>query len=181
MSQYFKGDVQELKFYNSGDPVLSGFTMQKNDFWADAYNCYILGEMIWDSARSPLANAIPRAIFRKSFSTIFDSFLLAGSFESYLVVFQKVFGPSVDVTFTVPAPGKLNIDIIADTIEITDFISRYIAGNNYVFDEIIDDEADNIAFQSVQGLESEYELEQMLFEMVPNGIYTSITLTIGGA
>ena len=78
MSQYFKGDVQELKFYNSGDPVLSGFTMQKNDFWADAYNCYILGEMIWDSARSPLANAIPRAIFRKSFSTIFDSFLLAG-------------------------------------------------------------------------------------------------------
>ncbi len=179
MSQYFKGDAQELKFYNAGEPSLSDLALQKDSFFDEAYACYILGEMIWDSARSPLANAIPRAIFRKSFSTIFDSFLLAGSFESYLIVFQKVFGASVDVTFTVPAPGKLNIDIIADTIEITDFIARYISDNSYFYDEIIDDEGDNIAFQSIEGLESEYELNQMLFEMVPSGIFTNITLTIG--
>lgn len=179
MSQYFKGDSEELKFYNGGEPTLSDLALQKDSFFDEAYACYILGEMIWDSARSPLANAIPRAIFRKSFSTIFDSFLLAGSFESYLIVFQKVFGASVDVTFTVPAPGKLNIDIIADTIELTDFIARYISENSYFYDEIIDDEGDNIAFQSIEGLESEYELQQMLFEMVPAGIYTEITLTIG--
>jgi len=180
MPQFFKGDSEELKFYNSGEPTLSALSMQKDNFWTDAYNCYVLGQMIWDSGLSPLANAIPRDIFRQSFATIFDSFLLAGSFESYLTVFRKVFGPSVDVTFTVPAAGKLNIAIVADTIEITDFIARYIDGNIYVFDEIIDDEGDNIAFQSVQGLESEYELEQMLFELVPVGIYTDITLTFGG-
>ena len=179
MSQFYKGDSEELKFYNAGEPVLTGLAMQKNDFWTDAYNCYVLGQIIWDSARSPLANAITRSIFRKSFQTIFESFLFAGSFESYLIVFKKVFGASVDVTFTVPAPGKLNIDIVADTIEITDFITRYISENSYFYDEVIDDEGDNIAFQSVEGFESEYELQQMLFEMVPAGIYTNITLTIG--
>lgn len=179
MSQFYKGDNEELKFYNSGEPFFSDLALQKDEFFDDAYSCYILGQMIWDSARSPLANAIPRDIFRKSFAPIFESFLLAGSFESYLVVFQKIFGASVDVTFTVLSPGKLKIDIIADTIELTDFIARYIFDNAYIYDEIIDDEGDNIAFQSIEGFESEYELQQMLYEMVPSGIFTEITLTIG--
>jgi hypothetical protein len=83
------------------------------------------------------------------------------------------------VDFTVPAPGKLNIDIEAAGVELADFISRYIEDNTYLFDEVIDDEGDNIVFQSVKGFQSQYELEQMLFEMVPAGIFTTISLTIG--
>jgi hypothetical protein len=77
-------------------------------------------------------------------------------------------------------PGKLNIDITASGVQISDFISREIVNNEYVFDEVIDDEGDNIVFQGVKGFETQYELEQMLFEMVPAGIYTEITLTLGG-
>lgn len=176
--QYFKGDDLEKKIDLVTYQIEQDFSDQKNLFFTEAYECFALGDIIWDSGRSPLANAIPKNVFREAFSTLFDSFTFAGSFEGYLEVFRKVFGDSVTVEFTVPAPGKLNIDIIADSVQLDEFITRYIESNQYVFDEIIDDEGDNIVFQSFKGLESEYELNQMLFEMVPNGIYTEISLTI---
>lgn len=179
--QYFKGDATELKYYNSAQPIAASLSGQKHLFFDDAYACAVLGDLLYDNDYAPLARAIPRDIFRESFSTIFDAFSLAGSFESYLTVFRKIFGNAVEVTFTVPAPGKLNIDIIAEGVSISNFVSRRIVGNTYIFDLIIDDEGDNIVFQTVKGFESQYELEQMLFEMVPAGIYTNITLTLGEA
>lgn len=181
MPQFFKGDVEELKYYNSGNPEMTVLSGEKTDFFNDAYNCYILGEIIWDSGRSPLANAIPRDIFRTSFSALYDSFILAGSFESYLSVFRQVFGDDVTVVFTVPAPGKLEIDIEAEGIELSAFIARRIVSNAYVYDQVVTQDGDRIVFQSVKGLESEYELNQMLYEMVPGGVFTDITLTIGGS
>ena len=179
MPQFFKGDAEERRYYNSGQPIMSDLSTQKDLFFDDAYACFILGELLYDTNRAPLANAIRRDIFRESFSTIFDAFLLAGSFEAYLTVFRKIFGDDVDVEFTVPAPGKLQIDIVAAGFELSDFLARRIEANTYVYDEVIDDEGDNIAFQSVKGFTSQYELEQMLFEMVPDGIYTEITLAVG--
>lgn len=178
MAQKFKGDALEDKFYNSAAPVLAGFSSEHDDFFNDAYACFVLGELIYDNELSPLANAIPRDIFRESFAAIYESFRFAGSFESYIEVFKKVFGDDVDVTFTVPAPGKLEIDIIATGIEVTNFVVRRIENNTFVLYQLItQDGADNIVLQSIKGLESQYELEQMLFEMVPAGVYTVITLS----
>lgn len=177
--QFFKGDAVEKKFYYSGNPIVSNLEVGKDDFFEGAYSCFKLGEVLYDSGRAPLANAIPRDIFREAFSSIFDSFLVAGSFESYLTVFRTIFGDDVVVTFTVPAPGKLNIDIVATGLALFDLISRTIQDDAYMIDEIIDQDGNNIAGQSVKGFETQYELQQMLFEMVPNGIYTEITLTVG--
>ena len=177
--QFFKGDSQELKFYGAGNPIIQNLEVGKDEFFDGAYSCFKLGDILYDSGRAPLAKAIPRPIFREAFATIFDSFLEAGSFESYLTVFRNIFGADVDVTFTVPAPGKLQIAIVATGLAISDLIGRVIQGDSYVFDEIIDQDGNNIVGQSVKGFETQYELEKMLFEMVPNGIYTEITLTIG--
>lgn len=179
MPQYFKGDATELKYYNSGLPISDNLSAQKDIFFDEAYACFVLGELLYDNEYAPLARAIPREIFRESFATVFDAFLVAGSFESYLTVFRNIFGDDVEVTFTVPDPGKLQIDIVAAGFQLSEFVARSIVSNAYVFDEIIDDESDNIVFQTVKGFESQYELEQMLFEMVPDGIYTEITLTVG--
>lgn len=177
--QFFKGDATEKKYYESVKPISDTLSVQKDLFYDEAYACFVLGELLYDNDYAPLARAIPRAIFRKSFATIFNAFLLAGSLESYLIVFRKIFGDDVEVTFTVPDPGKLNIDIVATGIETSLFLARSIVNGSYVFDEILDDEGDNILFQTVKGFESQYELEQMLFEMVPAGIYTLITLEVG--
>jgi len=181
MAQMFKGDATEQKYLACGTTIIDQLSTQKTNFFDDAYACFVLGELLYDNDRSPLANSISRDIFRESFSTIFDSFLLAGSFESYITVFQNIFGADVEITFTVPAPGKLNIDIVATDITLYNIAVRSIAGDSYVIDEIIDDEDDFIVLQAIKGFDSQYELEQMLYEMVPAGIFTEISLTVGGA
>jgi hypothetical protein len=176
--QYFKGDAQELKFYNSGASVFDELSLQRDEMFDDAYACAVLGEVIFDDDRSPLSNAIKREIFRLSFSELTEAFIEGGTFEAYLTVFRKIFGDEVEVEFVIPAPGKLEINITAVGIELSDFVARRIVSNAYVLDEVIDDEGDNIVFQTVKGFESQYELEQMLYELVPAGVYTIINLDL---
>lgn len=177
--QYFKGDDREKKFYESGRALTDTVSLQKDNFFSGAFSAAPLGDVIYDSGRSPLSNAITRDIFRNSFKQIFDAFTVAGSFESYISVFQKIFGTTSNVTFTVLAPGKLKIEIIADEVELSNFVARTILNDQYVFDEIVDHLGDNIiSFQTVKGFKTQYELEQMLFEMVPAGVFTQIVLTI---
>lgn len=179
--QPYKGsDTVELKFYNSASTLFDLLSGERDDFFDEAYACFVLGEVLWDSNRSPLSNAIARDIFRTSFEGIFDSFVNVGSFEAYISVFEKIFGEDVDVQFTVPAPGKLEIDITATGVELTNFAARIIESNAYVlYDVITQDAVDEIVFQSIKGFTSQYELERMLFEMVPAGIFTTITLDLG--
>lgn len=177
--QYFKGDEDELKMAAAGNDLMTQASDAKTEFFNDAYGCFVLGELLYDTGRAPLANAIPRDIFRETFESVFDSFVEAGTFESYMNVFRKVFGDDVGVVFTVPAPGKLLIDITSAGFVISEFLARQVEDNSYVFYNMIDDEDDFIVFQTVKGFTSQYELEQMLFEMVPDGIYTEITLTLG--
>lgn len=177
--QYFKGDAKELKFYNSAKDTLENASSQKDVFFDEAYACFALGELLFDTDRAPLANAIKREIFRESFFTVFDAFVVAGSFESYITVFKRVFGDDVVIEFTVPSPGFLQINIEASGTAESDFEARYLVDNEYFFDTVVDDVGDTIVFQTIKGLESQYELEQMLFELVPAGIYTEITLTVG--
>ena len=177
--QYFKGDEQEIKIYESAKVAIDQISLQKDLFFEGAYETGPLGDMIYDSSLSPLSNAIPQEIFRDAFKEIFDSFLAAGTFENYLTVFRKIFGETVSVVFNVPDPGKLGIAIEADGVELSKFIARYIEDNEYIFDYIVDDVGDNIVFQTIKGFQTQYELEQMLFEMVPDGIYTTISLDLG--
>lgn len=177
--QYFKGDETELKIDGVVEPLLSDVDLQLDEMLDGCDEAMPLGDVIFDTGRSPLSNAIARDIFRSAFSEIFDAFVKVGTFEAYITVFTKIFGEDVEIEFTVPAAGKLGISITAAGVELTDFIARYIFENQYVYDEIIDDEGDNIVFQSIQGFTSQYELEQMLFEMVPAGVFTTISLTLG--
>lgn len=178
--KYKATDAVETKFYESAAPLFDILSGERDDFFNGAYACFVLGEVLWDTDRSPLSNAISREIFRTSFEGIFDSFVEVGSFESYISVFKKIFGDDVDVQFTVPAPGKLEIDITATTVELTNFAARIIESNAYVlYDVITQDAVDEIVFQSIKGFTSQYELERMLFEMVPAGVWTTITLDLG--
>jgi hypothetical protein len=179
MPQYFKGDSLEIKFDAAGEVLISNIALQLDAFLADAYESQPFGDIIFADGRSPLANAISQDIYRETFNEVFSQFSVAGSFESYISVFGKIFGDSVDITFTVPGDGRLQIDIIAEGVDLNDAVARRIENNQYVLDELIDYEDDNIAFQTIKGFQSQYELEQMLFEMVPAGVFTEISLTLG--
>ncbi len=179
--QKFKGDDLENKFIATYEPLFGQLSAGLDDFFDGSYEDGMLGDLLHEDDRSPLSNAIRLEIFRLSFNTIYEQFRVAGSFESYLTVFAKIFGDTVAVTFTVPGPGKLQIDIVADQLEEFDFVARHIDNNMYLYDEVIwyDTTPDqgNIVLQTIKGFHSQYELQQMLFEMVPAGVYTEISLT----
>lgn len=178
-TQKFKGDAEELKYDACAQPLLDAIGLQLDDFLSGAYAAGPLGDILVTQNRAPLSQAMAQDIFRSSFSLIFQEFQVAGTFESYLVVFRKIFGDSVDVEFTVSAPGKLAIDITTTGLDLSNFVARTLVDGVYEFDNVIysdDDGQDNIVFQTLKGFKSQYELEQMLFELVPEGVFTAITL-----
>lgn len=179
MPEFYKGDDEEKKWYNSAAPILSDLGTNLDQFFADAYESQPFGDLIYEGGFSPLTNAIKQSIFRDSFNQIFDAFARAGTFESYITVFKKIFGETVQINFEVPGPGQLNIDILAEGIELSHFVARSIVSNDYVFDNVITQTGDKIVFQTIKGFQTQYELEQMLTELIPVGIYSEITLTLG--
>lgn len=110
--QKFKDDAIENKFIEAGSPILDALSMSKDDFFDGAYDCGPLGDLLHEGDRSPLSNAIKLEIFRNCFNTVYENFRSSGTFESYLVIFAKIFGDTVDVEFTVPGPGKYKLPLL---------------------------------------------------------------------
>lgn len=176
--QYFKGDATELKMVASGTEIMDLYSAQKDEFFDGAYACSVLGELLYDNALAPLANAIDRTIFIDLFSTIFDAFVSAGTFESYISVFKNIFGDDVLVDFTVPAAGRLQIGIEATGVLLATRLARIIESGVYVYYERLDSDNNTRMASIPKGFQTQYEAEQMLFELVPGGIFTEISLTI---
>jgi len=180
MPEFFKGDDLENKYFNVGSNLFDQIETEKTSFFNDCYENKLLGEIIHKSKIAPLSNAIPLDVFKDSFNAIFNIFLEAGSFEGYLTVFKAIFGPDVDVTFTVPAPGKLGIVIEAQGLLTFNLAARKIVSDAYVFEPLVDHNDNNIVVNFIRGLSSQSEVEIMLNELVPQGVWTDIDLTIGG-
>jgi hypothetical protein len=176
--KYFKGDALEIKMDACGSPKMTSLSADKDAFFSGSYACFILGELLYDTNRAPLANAIDRAIFRELFATIFNAFVSSGSLESYLTVFRNIFGSDVTVTFTVPAAGKLAISVLPVGLIQNTLLARTVGSSTYVYDEILTHDGDNLMSRNPKGFQTQYQAQQMLFEMVPGGIYTTVTLTI---
>jgi hypothetical protein len=85
----------------------------------------------------------------------------------------------VEILFTVPAAGKLLIEINATGTEESPFIAREIVDNNYEMSPVVDEVDDNIVFNTIQGFQTQEELNTALKTLVPAGIYTEVTLTLG--
>lgn len=177
--ELFKGDATEQKFVDCPSDILDAIGLALDDFLDGAYGAVPLGELIFDDRRVSVTNAIDRDIFIHSFKELFESWAFAGTFESYITFFQKVFGVEVVIEFTVPDPGKLLINIEATGTEESPFISREIIDNDYVLSLVVDYDDDNIVFNTIQGFQTQQELETALKTLVPAGIYTEVTLTLG--
>lgn len=177
--KYFKGDDKELKVYQAGDGMLTSISLALNEYFEDVYGSKPLGAFLFDEQRFPLTNAIKRDIFINCFQELFQAWSFCGTFESYILVFKKIFGEDSTIVFTVPDPGKLTIDITSTGLQDYEFLARAIVENEYISDTVVDDVGDTIVFSAVQGIETQSELEKVLFTMVPNGIYTTVSLTIG--
>lgn len=179
MIQYFKrNDDLEKKVAEVFDPILTSLALERNDFYDESYVAQPLGEVLKNLKRDPMVGVISDEVYVTSFSAIHELFTRPGTFEFYLQLFRKIWGDSVDVTFTVPSPGVLNIDIEAVEAISYRFIARRIVDNAYIYEPVIDDVGDNIVFQGTIGLKTQAEVDLLMKEISPANIFTTATLVV---
>jgi hypothetical protein len=177
--ELFKGDAIEQKVMNAGLSAFSSIDAAKQSFYADGFKCATLARLLYDENRAPLTTSIPYENFKDVFNIIFDLFPVTGTFEVYIAVFNAIFGDDVEISFTVPDPGKLAIAIVATGLESSYFSAREIVENEYESNRVTDDQGNKLYFVGIKGLTSEYAVTTMLYEMVTGGVYVTVSLTLG--
>lgn len=179
MIQYFKrNDDLEKKVADCFDPILTSLSLERTDFYDGANAAQPLGEVLKNLKRDPMVGVISDEVYVTSFSAIHELFTRPGTFEFYLQLFRKIWGDSVDVEFTVPSPGVLNINIEAVEAISYRFIARRIVDNAYIYEPVIDDVGDNIVFQGTIGLKTQAEVDLLMKEISPANIFTTATLVV---
>lgn len=73
------------------------------------------GYFVWDNNLSDLVPFFTRDYFAQNFEAILEAFKIAGTFEAYLIVIRSALGQDTVVTFDVPSPSHLIINITNPT------------------------------------------------------------------
>ena len=173
-------DETEAKFTAAALPALEDLGGERDTFYADAFEAFPLGDVLYELERDPMVGVITPEIFRSSFFAIHELFTRPGTFEFYLEVFRAIWGEAVDVEFVVPAPGKLLINIAELAPTTFNLMVRRIVSDVYVYEALKTTTAlDQIVIQDVQGTKNETEVDALINEIAPGGIWIVSTLETG--
>lgn len=178
MQAFKENDDIEAKVRAVFSDVFGVVSAQKDLFFDGAYTAFPLGDVL-AATGEPIASVIPENIFRQSFPMIHQVYTRPGTFEFYLQLFRKVWGEDADIQFTVPAPGKLEIDVVALAAQAYEAIARIIESDEYVdYNLVTTDDEDQIIFRGTAGLQTQRQAENLVRELHPEGVWVTITLSI---
>jgi len=173
--QNYKGDETELKYREAGEALLGTIAGSLDELYegADTTEKFLL--MLYDEGRVPYSQRIKRAAFVNFIKGAMANFPFIGNFDSYAFILKEIFGQEVGLLFNVPAPGKLEIQVSTAASLIFDFIGRELTDGEYTFFNISDDEGDDLIFLGLSGIETEAELELLFSEIIPAGIFPTVS------
>ncbi len=174
--QNFKGDAVELKIQSIADTLFSNINISLDQFYVDGYNSSDFLLMLYDEQRMPFYRTIARDAFIPFIKEALIRFQFTGSFDTYLFLLKSLFGDDSDITFSVAAPGKLDIAIDAYSELTFDFIVREITESGYAEYTLATSELDDIVIRGIAGIQNEYELGLLFSEIMPAGITPTISL-----
>lgn len=178
LQRFKETDEKETKIIDAVMPTLEPLGLDRDAFFDQAFLCFLLGDVLYDLERDPMSGVITRDVFRTSFFAIHELFTRPGTFDFYLQVFRAIWGDNVDVEFVVPDPGHLQINV--EALDLVSFViqGRIIEDGVYVYYDIIDHDGDVILGLSTQGIKTQNEVDALIHELAPNGIFVEAILTI---
>lgn len=178
LQRFKESDTKELQVINAAIAPIDEIGYDLDDFFDGAFKSFGLGEVLYDLDRDPMSGVITRDTFRKSYWAIHNLFTKPGTFEYYLEVFRSIWGDSVEIEFEVPSPGILNIN--ASVLDVEEFvlIAREIEDNAYVYSPIIEYGGDRLTVRDKTGIKSQSEIDALMNEITPNGIFVTTTLVL---
>jgi hypothetical protein len=157
------------------EPIEDGF----DSFYAGAYSTYSLGDVMFALQRDYIASAISQELYRIAFYKIHELGDRIGTFETYLEIFRAIWGDDVEIVFSSPAPGILNINAGNLGVALYQWVAERIEGMSFVFDPVVDHETptpDNIVFQSTIGINVQEGMNRFIKMISVHGITTTCTL-----
>lgn len=177
MKPFRENDADEATATAIAMPTLTALGVDRTTMFNECFACYLLGDVLYDLGRDPMSDVITREVYRTSFPAIHDLFTRPGTFEFYLSVFRKIFPDDVDVEFTIPAPGKLEITISSLTLEEFGLLVRQIVDDVYVYSTLVtSDTNDPIVGHGTKGIKTQSEMEGLIVEISAYGVYTTVIL-----
>lgn len=178
MTQRFKAnDPKEQQVIDLFMPTLEGLGDERDLFFAEAFACYLLGDVLYDLDRDPMVGVIGKDLYRSSFPAIHDLFTRPGTFEFYIALFRSIFTDDTDIQFDIPGAGHLVIDVTAITQENSYIMARRIVDSSYVYERIVtSDLNDPIMAQGFKGPKSESEIIGLVSEISAYGVFTEVNL-----
>lgn len=176
ITQKFKGDATELKMEAAASEAFDVCSAGLDHFFEDGYEAspFLLG--MYDDGRMPFADRVPRDSFVDFIKEALDRFPFTGTFESYIFILEAIFGAGSGVIFEVPAPGKLEMLVNAASSIDFEFITGQVESGSIVTYDMVDHDGTSLVFGGISGIDSESELQTMLAEIIPAGIFADITL-----
>lgn len=174
--QSYKGDETELKYQGAAKPFFDNISGALDEFYEKGSTTDDFLLMLYDDGRMPYAQRIKREAFVGFIKGALDNFPFIGSFDSYIFILREVFGADSDFIFDIPAPGKLEISVNAASDLVYDFIAREIIDGGYSFFNVSDMDGNDIVFKGLSGIETEAELKLLFAEIMPAGIFPTISL-----
>ena len=177
--QYFKGDATELKYDQSGAPIMETTEHSLDQYFEGAFESAEFLLMLYDEGRMPFSDRIPRDAFIAFLLEAMANANFIGSHESYIFLITRIFGAGSSVFFDPDHdPGVLKLTASATNTTEYAFTVREFINGAFVESQIETEIGEEIVFAGFPGIESEAELKLLLAEFVPAGIYPDITLII---
>lgn len=176
MTQKFKGDDLELNMESAGAVPFDACSVSLDEFLGGSYTATDFLLALYDAGRMPFSERVPRDSFVAFIQKAIPNFPVTGTFESYYFMVQSIFGDGSGILFDVPAPGKLSLIVNAAASLSFDFSGREFTNGAYAYFDLTTMDGDGIQFRGLSGIDSEAKLKQLLSELIPAGVYASITL-----
>lgn len=174
--QFFKGDALERQMEEAGRSPFIQLSADRDDYFDGAYESAPFLLMLYDSGRMPFSDRVPRDSFVDFLRQAIPNFQVTGTFEAYLFIIKSIFGAESDIFFEVLGPGKLDMVVSSPVSTEFEMIAIEYVDGTKVESSIVTNEGFNIAFRGVSGIDSEAKLKQLLAELIPAGLYVTITL-----
>lgn len=176
--QYFKGDAKEIKFDTVGKGPIDLTGLALDQFYDEAFDCAEFLLMLYDEGRVPFSDRVPRDAFVSFLIQCIANANFIGTYESYIFLVNGIFGEGSSIFFGTPVAGKITMIISSSSTANFTFVARELIDGGYEYFDMVTGDGETLEFVGFPGIESEAELQQLLAEFIPAGIYADITLVI---
>jgi hypothetical protein len=175
--KFSENDTNEEKVKNVIAAFMDAVDEDLDSFWEFAFTTYGLGQVLRDTSADPVSKMLILSAFLRSFKTIHESYQKPGTYNFYLDIFRKIWGETVAVEFTNPAPGVLLINLDATDFQQEILLARDIVDGQYVFPELVTtDTGENIIVRVTITPWTEIEVLKLMRALAPAWLYYEVSL-----